>query len=91
METISLLNVVLSVGIAWDKRYETFVIIEATKFDANYQPISWAIRRSGYVMSKSTGVFIYEPRPSSRTDEFFDEYRFSSVEEARLCWNKFYQ
>ncbi len=54
---ISLLSIVLSVGLAWDKRYNDFVVADSTKYDDNHKPISWAIRRGGSVMSKTTGEF----------------------------------
>jgi hypothetical protein len=85
-----LLNITLSVGISWDERHEAFVVVEATKFNDEHTPISWAIRRSGSVMSKTTGHFDYEPMPSSRDDEFFAEYRFTSMEEAINCWDEHY-
>lgn len=81
-------NVALSMGIAWDKQYNTFITVEATKFDSEHKPIVWAIRRSSSVMSKKTGTFDYEPMPSNRDDEFFEEYRFDSIEEAIACWKK---
>ncbi|MEK6829082.1 MAG: hypothetical protein AABY15_03065 [Nanoarchaeota archaeon] len=83
-------HVALSLGLHYDKSRMQWITIEATKFDDDHvTPTSWAIRQGGFVMSKLTGSFDYEPMPSNRDDEFFAEYRFESPEEATECWNKF--
>jgi len=41
-------------------------------------------------MSKFTGTFDYEPTPSNRDKDFFNEYRFSTADEAAGCWSKYY-
>ena len=75
--------IILKYGIKYDKNMGDWVTIEATKFDEEFsKPISWAIRCGGRCMSKITKSFDYEPLPSSRDDEFFDEYRFNTPEEA---------
>ena len=85
------LNVVLTYGLSFDKNRQQWVIIEATKYDEETNnPIIWAVRRGGSVMSKFTGNFDYEPMPSSRDDDFFKEYRFSTPDEAAKCWSKYY-
>lgn len=61
--------------------------IEATLFDDNGKPTSWAIRKSGTCFSKITNEFHYEPLPSSRDEDFFNEFRFNSEREALICWN----
>lgn len=44
-------------------------------------PGRWAVNYMGDCMNKD-GKFEYEVSPSSRTDEYKEEYRFSSPEEA---------
>jgi hypothetical protein len=44
-------------------------------------PALWAIRRGGMCLAKS-GRWNWEPRPSSRTDAWLDEHRYTSVQEA---------
>ena len=86
-----MLGVVLTYGLSFDENRLQWVTIEATKYDEQTnEPITWAVRRGGSVMSKFTGSFDYEPLPSSRDDDFFDEYRFSTPEEAAECWSKHY-
>lgn len=63
----------------------------ATRYDENKKPSSWAIRRGGSVMSKIDGLFYYEPIQSSRTDDFFKEFRFVSFEEAEECYRSFHK
>lgn len=89
--TKPLLGVVLTYGLLFDKNRLQWVIIEATKYDEETSnPITWAIRKGGSVMSKFTGKFDYEPIPSSRNDNFFNEYRFSTPNEAAECWSRHY-
>lgn len=60
------------------------------KYDDNGNPISWGIfswDRS--CMSKKSGIFEESPLPSSRTDKWFDEFRFKTPEDAMECWEKF--
>jgi len=52
----------------------------------------FGIRRGGSVLGKEPDEYGYfhfqrEPIPSSRDDEFYAEYRWSSVEEALEFWN----
>lgn len=86
-----MLGVVLTYGLSFDKNRSQWVTIEATKYDEQTnEPTTWAIRRGGSVMSKFTGSFDYELMPSNRDDDFFNEYRFSTPEEAAECWSKHY-
>ena len=42
----------------------------------------WAVCRGGSCLSKSENAFVYEPRPSARTDDFLNDVRFDSPREA---------
>ena len=87
------LMLILSYGIFFDKRNLDWVTVESTKYDdSTNEPISWAVKKnsSTSVMSKITGEFQFEPRPSSRDDKFYEEFRFSDPEEAQRCWAKFH-
>ena len=85
------LNTILTYGIHFEKNTHEWITIEATRFDeTTNQPVTWAVRLGRSVMSNITGDFDYEPMPSSRDDDFFKEYRFSSPEEAAKCWEKHY-
>lgn len=77
---------ILKYGISLNE-YGDWIVIEATKFDRNGLPILWGIRSSSLALSKFSGEFNCEPMPSLRDDEFFKEYRFSSVDEAIDYWN----
>jgi hypothetical protein len=84
-----MLGVVLTYGLSFDKNRLQWITIEATKYDEQInEPIMWAVRQGGSVMSKFTGSFNYEPMPSNRDDDFFNEYRFSTPDEAAECWSK---
>jgi hypothetical protein len=86
-----MLGVILTYGLFFDKNRLQWTTIEATKYDEQTnEPISWAVRQGGSAMSKFTGNFDYEPMPSNRDDNFFNEYRFSTPDEAAQCWSKYY-
>lgn len=80
------INIVLSMAVKWQPEYRSFIIAEATNFDAEQNPTSWAIRSGRDAMSKISGEFEYEPMPSSRDDAYFAEFRFSTMQEAIECW-----
>lgn len=49
----------------------------------------WVIKEGGRAcLSKSLGEFVYEPMPSNRTDDFLDDTRFNSMEEAMIFLEK---
>lgn len=57
----------------------------------NGRPSKWAIMCRGSCMSKESGDYTYEPQPSSRDNEFLNEFRFDSAEEALETHQKFHQ
>lgn len=81
------IGVILTYGIRRVDGYWS-VTIEATNFDANGKPTSWAIRNGRDCLNKHTGWYDYEPLPSERDDEFLESHRFSSPEEAKECYSK---
>lgn len=46
-----------------------------------YEGIKWGVKWRGRNLGKN-GIWGWEPIPSSRTDTFYANYRFDSVEEA---------
>lgn len=77
--------------IKFDLRAFTELKIVATKWDdVGVSPITWAIKRSDLCMSKIDGDFYWEPRPSERDEDYFNEFRFDSAEEAYECWFKYH-
>lgn len=50
--------------------------------------IFWAVRQGDFCLSKSRGM-IWEPSPSGRDDEFFEECRYDSVEEAHTALQQY--
>ena len=50
---------------------------------------TWVVENSGHVLSKTTLDFIYEPMPSSRTDEFLQDTRFSNPNQAYEYYQKY--
>ena len=83
----------ISLGIKYNPTLMDWVKIEARQYDhETYQPTSWAICKgnSNSAMSKTDGVFYYEPMPSNRDKEYFDEFRFNSVDEALQTYLKFH-
>lgn len=57
---------------------------------SNLKPTLYGIIFDGCAMSKKTGEFEYQPMPSSRNEKFEKEFRFSSYEEAKEAYLKFY-
>lgn len=47
--------------------------------------VRWKVRSGPVVLSKD-GTWQYEPRPSSRTDDFLAWCRFDSLDEAIAAW-----
>ena len=74
----------------WDEHRHQEICAVATKYDDEKKPSLWAVRRGNSCMGKTDGVFIYEPQPSSRDDEFFTEYRFATFEEAERVYLSFH-
>lgn len=66
-----------------------------TKLEKMYNPDqghTWAIRTAGGdVLSKKSLSFEHEPLPSSRDEQFYQEFRFATVDEALECWNGYQQ
>ena len=85
-----MLGVVLTYGLSFDKNRMEWITIEATKYDEENKPITWAVRQGRTCLSKLSGGFDYEPMPSSRDSAFFNEYRFNTPDEAAECWAKHY-
>lgn len=53
---------------------------------------SWKVSSSSNnALSKELKLFIIEPLPSSRTDEYLAECRFESIEEAIDCFKQFFE
>lgn len=83
--------VCLSFGIVYDESRQDWITIQPRSYDKQtHHPASWAVLRSGAVMSKKDGGFSYEPIPSSRTKKFLVEHRFASPEEAFMAFKKFH-
>jgi hypothetical protein len=83
---------VVCYAIDYKPEYRNFIKVEATQFSEDHtMVIKWAVRESSSVMSKYTGDFVYEPRSSSRDDDFYTEFRFDTVEEAVACYQKFHK
>ncbi len=83
-----LLPAVLTYGLLFDKSKMEWITIEATNYNEENSPIAWAVRQGRTCMSKFSGRFDYEPSPSSRDNDFFNEYRFNTPEEAARRWNE---
>lgn len=49
---------------------------------------TWAVVDGNHVLDKS-GSFVYEPLPSSRSEEFLEATRYNSAEEAYEAWETF--
>ncbi len=76
--------------IKWDSSRLCELCINATKYNIQGKPISWAVQRyRSQSMSKLTGEFEHDPSPSNRSDEFIIEFRFDSAEEAYQSYLKF--
>lgn len=53
--------------------------------------IKWSINRGNNVsLNNQTREFEIEPIPSSRSDDFINQHRFNSAQEALDFWNKNY-
>lgn len=62
-------------------KYDTY-FINATRYDQEGIPESWALYHDGFVLDKNLEEFIYEPLPSNRTEEFLASTRFDTKEAA---------
>lgn len=62
---------------AWSWKFEDFRIEKVE----GRQGVKFAVRTSMQVLGKK-GHWEFEPSPSSRTDEFLEEFRFDSFSEA---------
>jgi hypothetical protein len=52
---------------------------------------TWKVSTStNTALSKELKLFIIEPLPSSRTDEYLNDCRFDSIEEAVECFKQFF-
>lgn len=68
------------------------ISIICRKYNEIGLPTSWAIiENNDKCMSKFDGLFYYEPLPSSRNEEYFKEFRFSSSNEAYDFYCKFHK
>lgn len=64
------------------KHYREIISCKAMYFDFDGEPNSWGIYKGNSVLSKSLKVFLIEPLPSSRDDEFIKDCRFPTKESA---------
>lgn len=48
----------------------------------------WKVSKDTLYVLTKTGEFIFEPLPSSRTDEFYKETRFQTFDEAVAAYRK---
>ena len=48
----------------------------------------YAVRKAGLCMGKAALQFDYEPLPSSRDDEWLDDHRMATLEEAKELFSK---
>ena len=71
-----------------DKSYSLVVTIEASKLEKGV-PVKWKVSYHSETLNKETMDFDYEGMPSGRTEEYLDETRFDTPEEALECFNKF--
>lgn len=76
--------------ISYDHAWGDMVTIKAVKFTNDGKPISWAIYHKGLCMSNADGSFQFEPNPSSRSNKFLKEFRFTSLDDAKATYDHFY-
>jgi hypothetical protein len=63
-------------------------LVKMYKPDGAY---TWKVSNSSNTaLSKELKLFIIEPLPSSRTDEYLTDCRFDSIEEAIDCFKQFF-
>lgn len=67
--------------------YDEIIIEEARQGDGTRK---YKVRRGDEVFSK-TGSWDYEPRPSSRDDEYLKDHRFDTLEKAQFAVEKFWR
>mgnify|MGYP003532484357 CR=1 FL=1 len=63
--------------------YNRLVAIEAR--DQGDGTRKWILKMDGYVMTHY-GCFVWEPLPSSRSDEFIKMTRFNTADECQVFW-----
>jgi len=69
---------------------DKIVYIEAKTYDANGNPLTWAVMRNGFCMNYD-GEFEVEPIPSSRDEAFLSRCRFESATMASTRYDLFYE
>jgi hypothetical protein len=52
------------------------------------KPEKWGIYWNSCPLSKKEICFCYDIQPSSREDDYYEEFRFDSAQEALDFWNK---
>lgn len=74
---------VRSVVLKGDARYGNEILLEScVQRDG---AVRWAIRERGFCLSQD-GQWVYEPLPSSRSETFLEECRFSTAARAVEAW-----
>lgn len=64
------------------------ITIEASKMEKSL-PVKWKVCYSGMTLSKSKLDFDYESIPSERSDEYLEDSRFDSPEDAQKLFEAF--
>jgi len=81
-------RVPISYLIKFDRYELKEVAVKCISYNEKDLPHNWAVKMNDTkVMSKIDGQFFY---PCCRDDEFFEEFRFPSYEEAVKCYERFY-
>lgn len=64
------------------------ITIEVTKFSTSGKPLSWAVLKRGAALSNKSLFFTFQPSPSLRTDEWFEEFRVSTFHKAKALFKR---
>lgn len=80
---------VASYELLYDEAESTLVLLEMVR---GRGCIRWAIRRHSSALGKTAihgrHFFQIEPLPSSRDDDYYEEYRWPTAEAALTFWNE---
>ncbi len=87
MKASDLLITEYELHVFYESDYEHDVV---TLRRTSKNPEQWGIYHNPFVLDKKSGRFCYDPLPSTREKKYFENYRFTSAEEAVQFWEKLY-
>ena len=86
----NVLQFVKEINLIEDLPHDCLGSISLIKMTQKDGSIKWKVSRGNSDLSKQLFLFCISPLPSSRTEEYLQEFRFDSPEEAINCFKQFF-